>query len=709
MNALPIATTLLLSSLLLPAAEDLTVLTNEPGRQLEYRLKREFDQHVERRLKEFEALKTPADLEKWQRERREFFVKQIGGFPERTALNAKVVGKLQGQGYRVENVLFESRPGHHVTGNLYLPETKGPYPGVLIPCGHSHNGKAAGGYQRMGILLARNGMAALCYDPIGQGERYQALDFERTHERFASVSYHLPVPHPRVQFLCTVEHTMMGVGAILLGSNVGQYRIWDGMRAIDYLQSREDIIADKIGCTGNSGGGTMTAYLGALDDRIYASMPICYLTTFKRLIESKGAQDGEQNIFGQIAFGMDEADYVIMRAPRPTQIGAATRDATFDINGTWEIFREAKRFYSMIGYPERVDLHEGNLRHGMYLPQREASARWMHRWLLGEYKVIHEVDPQLLPPQDPRGDKEWLALSKGDWTQEQLYCTPEGQVLLMPDERSVFQINAERERNLRKSRQAAWSKLNDNARRRLIRNTVGATTISTAPASEIVGRINREGYSISKIKLNGSANDLTLPGLLFTPDRPTGKPYLYLHGESMKADAAVGGPVEKLVQQGHIVLAAELSGIGETETGHHKRDYGRGRFGRDVQEIYLAYLIGKSFVGLRTQDVIRWSRFMEQFLGLKSTNPIRLIAAGEAAIPALHASALEPKRFGTIRIDRMIKSWAALVAAPVNQDQLVNTVHGALRHYDLPDLVRLAGTDRVTIEEPVDATGAPLE
>ena len=235
------------------ADDELTVLTDAPGRHLELLLKRQFHEHVDQRLLAYNAVKSRADCEKWQRERRAFFIRQIGGLPERTRLNAKTVGELRGDGYRVEKVLFESRPGHHVTANLYLPATKGPYPGVLIPCGHSHTGKAAGGYQRMSILLARHGMAALCYDPIGQGERYQSLDFEHDHETFASVPYRLETPHPRVRFLCTTEHTLLGVGCILLGTNTAQYRIWDGMRAIDYLQSRDDILDNKIGCAGNSG------------------------------------------------------------------------------------------------------------------------------------------------------------------------------------------------------------------------------------------------------------------------------------------------------------------------------------------------------------------------------------------------------------------------------------------------------------------------
>ncbi len=237
-----VVSVVLLLAVRLPACaeENLTVLETTPegvvpGKLLEVALKRQFDQHLDDRRAALAAIKSKAECEKWQKARREFFVKQLGGFPERTPLNPKIVGRLKGDGYRVENVIFESRPAHNVTANVYLPTSQGPFPGVLVPCGHSHNGKAAGGYQRIAILLAKRGMAAICYDPIGQGERYQMLDFEHDHEHFASVSYPLKVPHPRVQFLCTTEHTMMGLGCILLGSNIAQYRVWDGMRAIDYL------------------------------------------------------------------------------------------------------------------------------------------------------------------------------------------------------------------------------------------------------------------------------------------------------------------------------------------------------------------------------------------------------------------------------------------------------------------------------------------
>ena len=694
------------------AAEDLSVLKPTadgvaPGKQLELWSKNECYRQVDRRSAAFEKMiKSEAACRAWQKERREFFLRQIGGLPERTPLNAQIVGTLQGKGYRVEKIIFESRPGFHVTANLYLPESPPPWPAVLVPCGHSHDGKVAGHYQRASILLAKHGMAAMCYDPIGQGERYQMLDLTQERKVFDDAK-HVQVPHPNVRFLCTIEHTMVGLGSILLGGNVAQYRIWDGMRVIDYLQSRNDIVADKIGCTGNSGGGTETAYLMALDDRIVAAAPGCYLTTFRRLIDSKGPQDGEQNIFGQIAFGMDEADYCIMRAPKPTLICAGTRDVTFDFRGTWEVFLDAKRFYSRIGHPERMEIAAPDAPHGFTIQLREAVARWMSRWLLGKDIEIREVDA--LP--DTMTDEQLRTYNQPDWTQEQLQCTPKGQVMIMPGERSVFQINASIAASLKKTRTAKWRGLSDDDKRRLVRDTIGARPLDTLPAPKVetIAKIERDGYVIHKLILTAETG-LRLPALAFVPAKPAGPATLYLHGTSMAQDAAAGGPIEALVKQGHIVLAAELRGIGETETGHDKRDYGYGRFGRDNQEIFLAYLMGMSFVGMRTEDVATWTRFLKDFApaGAKPAE-LHLTAVGEAAIPALHAAALAPDAFRSVTLRRMIPSWEAIVRATETFDQAVNVVHGALQHYDLPDLVSLAGAGKVTQQEPADAMGKVVE
>jgi dienelactone hydrolase len=293
-------------------------------------------QAVEKRRVTFEGLKDASDILTYQQRMRRQFVDKLVGFPDRTPLNAKIVGTIKGEGYRVENVIFESRPNHHVTANLYLPDGKGPFPAVLVPCGHTANGKA--GYQQPCVVLARHGIAAMSYDPIGQGERLQLLDNGKS-----------------LVGGNTNEHTMVGIGALLVGQSTATYRIWDGMRSLDYLASRPEIDAKRLGCTGSSGGGTMTSYLMALDDRVAAAAPSCYITSLERLFATIGPQDAEQNITGLVAFGMEHADYQLQRAPKPTLILCVTRDF-FDIQGTWTTFREAKPLSRTTGYSDRVAL-----------------------------------------------------------------------------------------------------------------------------------------------------------------------------------------------------------------------------------------------------------------------------------------------------------------------------------------------------------------
>ena len=690
------------------AGDDLTVLSPTPDgvapeRQLEHWLKQRVYRHVDDRSAAFErAIKSERACREWQTARREFFLQQIGELPPRTPLDAQIVGTLPGDGYRIEKIVFESRPNFHVTGNLYLPNSAPPWPAVIVPCGHSHEGKAVGQYQRICILLARHGMAAFCYDPIGQGERYQILDRTQQRTHFEDAAY-VPTPHPHVRFLCTTEHTLVGIGSALLGENVARYRIWDGMRAIDYLQSRKDIQADKIGCTGNSGGGTETAYLMALDDRIVAAAPGCYLTTFRKLIDTKGPQDGEQNLFGQIAFGLDEADYCILRAPRPTLICAGTRDVTFDFAGTWDLFRDAKRFYSRLGAAERMDIAAPDAPHGFTLQLREATARWMHRWLIGGDKPIREIDA--LP--DTFTDEQLREFSAPVWTAAQLQCAPAGQVLLLKGERSAFQLNGEKGAELKRARAPVWLRLSDDERRRVAAEVIGATASEALPAPRVerVGVVERADHTIRKVALTVDA-DLRLPALVFVPRRPSGDATLYLHGESMTLDAGDDGPIARLTRRGHVVVAAELRGIGETDTGRGKTEFGRGRFGRDNPEIFLAYLIGKSYVGMRTDDVRLWTHALRS--GALSESPLErlhLIALGEAAIPALHAAALMKDAFRSVSLKRMIGSWHEVVDAGETFDQWVNVVHGALRRYDLPDLPALIDAERIEIAEPVDVLG----
>src|SRR5262249_4430530 len=241
------------------AQEDLSVLKPESGgasprKLLSTYLLAEAQKHFDARRAAVAALKTPGDVQQRQKQLRAKFVEALGGFPEKRAPNARAARTETRDGYRIEKVIYESRPQHHVTATLYLPEGRPPFPGVLMPIGHSANGKAADYIQRGCILLARNGLAVLTYDPIGQGERRQLLD-DRGKPFFTS---------------STNEHTMVGIGALLVGRSTATYRIWDGIRSLDYFASRPEIDPKRLGCTGCSGGGTLTSYLMGLDERIVA-------------------------------------------------------------------------------------------------------------------------------------------------------------------------------------------------------------------------------------------------------------------------------------------------------------------------------------------------------------------------------------------------------------------------------------------------------
>lgn len=646
----------------LPETIDGVTLDKIMGHYLRQQAARQFENWK----REYEQRKTAEQVAEYQKRLREKFIEVLGGLPDRTPLNPQVTGVVDRDGYHIEKVIFESWPRHYVTAALFLPDAKKhkpPYPGVLVPCGHSNIAKANDSYQTMGALLALNGMAALVFDPIDQGERGQLIE-----------------DWPKLWG--TKAHTMVAVGSILLGRNTATFEIWDGMRGIDYLQSRPEVDPKRIGCTGNSGGGTQTSYLTALDERIVAASPSCYITNFDRLLNTLGGQDAEQNIYAQLAFGMDHADYLMMRAPTPILICAATGDF-FDIGGTWTSFRYAKRLYTRLGFAERIDLLENDAGHNYNRQAREGVVRWMSRWLLGKDKPITEPDIKLL-------------------TTEEIQCTPDGQVMLLEGACSVYDLNRDYEKELAKRRKKLWAKTERAELLSQVRKIAGIRKLADLPKPEVeeLDVIKRDEYSIKKMIVKPDKG-IYLPALMFVPSqKPSKGAVLYLHEEGKAADAAPGGPIEKLVRTGQTVLAVDLRGTGETH-GVGQR-YFQPYFGSDGQDVYIAYVLGRSYVGMRAEDVLVCTRLLRQ----QQPSPVDLVAVGHVSVPALHAAAFEPDLFGTVKLTRSLVSWSNVVELGRSFNQLLNTVHGALTIYDLPNLAATLG-DKLTVEEPLNALGDP--
>jgi cephalosporin-C deacetylase-like acetyl esterase len=582
------------------------------------------------------------------------------------------VRTISRDGYTIENVIYESRPGHHVTANLYLPRTmKGRVPGVLIPCGHSVNGKAAGPYQSMAISLAQQGMIALVYDPIGQGERLQLRNASGAPQASG-----------------TSEHTLVGVGGWLVGTGTSNYRIWDGIRSLDYLAERPEVDPERLGCTGNSGGGTMTAYLMAFDQRIKAAAPSCYMTTLERLFDTIGPQDAEQNFPGQAALGIEHADYIAARAPLPTLICVGTQDY-FDIDGAWTTFREAKGIYGLLGHGERIDLFEYNDKHGFSLPRRQAAMRFLRRWLLGV---------------DDNPDERSLQVS----TDAELQCTRTGQVLSdFGHGVSAFDLNRQRARELAAARAARWKQ---SPREALadVRRLAGIRTVGQVHAEPrgtiTMGAGENAGWSgrIEKLVLRRES-EIPLPALLFVPDAAAekrGGAVVYVSSEGKSADASGGGAIAQLAAAGKMVLAIDVRGRGETTSTRRPRD---GFFGTDRQAAMLALHLNRPLLGQRAEDVIAAANWLVTHRGADAAR-LELVSVGSCGPIALHVAAVDP-RFEHVTIRGAIRSWTDVVHEPLSRDQLTNVVPFALEYYDLPDLASAIGPGKVTIEQPVGPAG----
>jgi dienelactone hydrolase len=603
---------------------------------------------IAKRNEAFEKIKTREDAEAYQETLRASMITALGGFPAKTPLNPKVVGEGTRPGFKFQRIIFESQPGFHVTATLYLPEAKGPFPVVLLPCGHYPVAKADEEMQRVAIFLVRNNIAAFIYDPIGQGERAQILNDDGT-QKFGS----------------TIEHIMVGVGSILVGTNTATYRIWDGIRAIDYLETRPEIDITKLGCTGHSGGGTLTSYLMAIDPRIRVAVPNCYTTSSERLLNTIGPQDAEQNIYGQLAIGLTIGDYSLLHAPNPTLINCATQDF-FDISGTWTVFREAKRLYGIFGVPEQIDIAETNAQHAYSPPLRQAMVRFMVRHLTGKIDAISEPNIEPIPI-------------------EELLCTPDKQVLTLEGARSVNDINSAADVELAKMRKTAWSSGDHAKTFDTVRSLANIRRVDDLPKPEYEarGEVSIESGKLLKGVIR-SEPGILVPVLTFVPQTQNGKACLFVHGDG-KLAAASDSRIAALQKEGWTVVCPDLRGLGETASVCKLAKPYDEFFGADWQDFYVAYLLKKSYVGMRAEDVIQCIRALPGITGVPNGS-IRVIATGVAYIPALHAAALERQLIVEFELDSTRLAWSDVVKEKVTHDQLINTVNGALRVYDLTDL-----------------------
>ncbi len=644
---------------------DLNVLDPDPSLAPEDEMMRKYLRNLSipefrQRDEKLGRLDTPEQIEAYQRELKAFFLDKLQ-FPDRTPLKPTIVGREDHDHYRLEKIIYESQPGFYVTALMYLPFATPPYPGVLVLAGHENEGKAA--YQKICISLAHQGFAVLCPDPVGQGERKQILD-----------------DSGQGIYPASTEHMIEGVVPLLLGQSLTTHMVWDGVRALDYLISRPDTDPERVGCLGNSGGGNRTSYLMAIDDRISCAAVSSFITTNERKNDFPGPGDAEQNICDQIKAGMDHADYIIMRAPKPTLVLPPTHDFV-PVEGAWEAFRQANRVYTKLGYPENVGIIEVNDKHGLTLPVRKGMVRWMKRWLMGIDEPVVEKEIHLNQTKD-------------------LHCSPEGQVLRMEGARSIFDLCRERETDLAIARNRFFREHNEHEIYNRIRELAGIRELDDLPCPrfEKRGEVSRNGYQIVKGVIHWET-DIVLPVLNFIPEKKNGDYYLCLDDKGKTNRSGQGGDLEKLVLDGNEVMAVDIRGFGETSTSPWRYVQTHGFTGPDVAEFYIALMLGKTFVGMRAEDILVVTKcIMQKDPSLR--NRIHLISWGNAGPPALHAMILEPGLFESLTLNNSLVSWQGAVKSGITNDVLINVVPGALEYYDLTDLTGMDPEGKIEVINP---------
>jgi cephalosporin-C deacetylase-like acetyl esterase len=661
------------------------------------------------------AITTRTQAEARQREVRKKILTLIGGLPEKTPLNAKSLGTTQAEGFRIEKILYESQPNFPVTALLYLPnakpganpKTQQKLPAIVIAPGHGFTGKATD--YTFASTFARNGFAVLSYDPIGQGERLQYPDPDHPGQTLLKAS--------------TGEHGEAGLQPTLIGDALARTFAWDGIRAVDYLQSRPDIDPNRIGAFGCSGGGTMTALLGALDPRVHAIAVACYLTTFDTLLPALGPQDAEQSTPNFIASGLDFPDWVELAAPRPYAIISTAQDM-FPYAGALATATESRRFYALFD-PASAGTPAGNPTPGIPTgptlnPDTSNSipATAALQWITGvgrhgnlgpiagqivSFFLTHlahsDAQPIVPPPPEPGTSPSALPASL---PKDALQVTPTGQVSTSyPGSETVQTLT------LKRAQRTVRTELRVISLEDKVREVTHATIKPGDPAPVNTQSPPLESPPEGDVHVRHRFTLATAPGINIQAEfyRPAdGKhPVLIVLKDSL-APSLEPSRVEEIKRfraladagTAVLVVAPRPSPPGNEETK-----------ASILGPFYLtelrAELVGKTLLGLRVDDVIAAVNFTSGGTTV-DPNQITAQASGHLGLVLLHAAVLDP-RLKHITIDHTLESYKSLLHAPMPIDAPEDILPGVLLHYDIPDLIQTLGPRlSLTKNQPEEGT-----
>lgn len=612
-------------------------------------------QYYQRNLSLSQALQSPKSIEEYRIYCRKRYNEILDTLPDKTPLNPLTIGVIRLKDYRIERIVFESLPNHHITSNLYIPDGKGPFPTVLFLCGHESTAKATESYQKTAQLFVRNGFVVFMIDPLSQGERYQILDS-------------IGKPATRGG---TTEHTLLNAGSNLVGKSVAAYELWDNIRSLDYLESRIEVDKNRIGCLGNSGGGTQTTYLIAFDDRIKIAAPCSYVASRERNLELFGAADGCQHIPNEGLKNLEIEDFLIAFAPKPLLILAGRFDFV-DYYGVKLVEKDLKKVYALYNKPKNFKLFAWDDGHGISKPKREQAVTFFRSFLCNDSTKILEQDSEIL-------------------TENQLNFTTSGQVVnSYPNELTIQKYNLELADKQKKEREIFMGN-SDSAKKMKIADLIGFSNEKQNLISEVIQKKEFAAYELVKMIIRAE-NEIPIPCFVYYPktNLPNIELVVLLNDEGKAKVASSINMILPYINENKIVVLTDLRGVGESSDIIEQND--PKYWNREYRNAMISLHIGRTITGQRVSDLVSIIQFFNS--NEFKNRSIKIYANGIYGPVALYGGLFE-ESIKSIEITNSIDSYYNLLENPLMKDAFSYVIPSVLKYFDLPDITKMMDPEKV--------------
>lgn len=606
--------------------------------------------------------KPPQTLQSWrirEPQVRKGLLESLGlsKLPPRTPLNARIVSSSRRSGYWIDNLIFESRPGFPVSANLYRPDRPAPHrqAAVILPIGHYLlPGKSAQEVQLLCIGLARKGIIVLTYDAIGHGERMISGNI----------------------------HHEAGYALLPLGQTIAGWMVWDTMRAIDYLLTRQDVDPARLAVTGNSGGGMNALLTAALDTRIHMAVVVGFTFEFNHWIKYAGAHCTCTHIPGLFQ-RMEWFEIAGLIAPRGLLLLQGEHDDLFPVAGARRAARSTAAVYRVHGASGRFQFTElPRAPHAYSEPFRAEAYTFLARNLLQETEPVKVEELE-----------HGLAVEEHD---SRLECR-------LPHSPSVVELA--REEGLKAVRllpDAPASSLS-----MWLRKLTASEEAPSYPAPIVSSRGESGGVAREELSLV-SEDGVYLPATLRRPRRDRPVPVAVIVNDQGRSATANSELPAVLLESGYAVMAVDLRGRGET-LGRF-----RPQWNTNFRLVMSQTLMGQPLAGRRALDLRRTIDYLATRTDLSLTEFV-VIGLGDDSLPVLMAAATDPRIRRVVASGYLHSFLSQMIVAKLpaervafrrqwNDATLDGRVHSshddadfgsvipaALEHADVPDLVAAIG------------------